>query len=388
MRWRRWSRRKESCLPSASDSGDAVPAEARRAKAEPREHVPLAPYSTLGVGGAARWYVRADTAEDVTLAHRWSRDRGIALFVLGGGSNLVIADNGLDALVMHMGIRGLSFETDGRDTRVAAGAGEPWDRLVRAAVERGLAGVECLSGIPGTVGGTPIQNVGAYGQEVGETIEAVAAFDLVTAQMRMLTASECGFEYRTSRFKRDDRDRFVICGVTFRLREGSPTATYADIVRYLEGARLGSPSVADVRQAVLDVRRRKGMVIDPTDLDTRSVGSFFMNPIVAAADRERMASAAGAEPPGFVMADQRVKIPAAWLIEHVGFRRGESDGRVGISSKHTLALINLGGATARDVLRLATRIKRAVVDEFGVWLRPEPVFVGFEDDPDVQYLQS
>jgi UDP-N-acetylmuramate dehydrogenase len=255
-------------------------------------------------------------------------------------------------------------------------------------VGRGLAGVECLSGIPGTVGGTPIQNVGAYGQEVAGTIEGVDVFDLAAGQFRTLGSPDCRFEYRMSRFKRDEPARFVICGVTFQLREGAPTATYPDIVRYLEGERLASPTVADVRRAVLEVRRRKGMVVDAADLDTRSVGSFFMNPVVTESDRQRVAAAAGSEPPGFVMPDQRVKIPAAWLIERAGFRRGETDGAVGISGKHTLALINRGGATARDVLRLATRIKRTVVERFGVWLRPEPVFVGFSDDAEVAYLRA
>jgi len=369
-------------------SGNDLSAESRRTQVEPQPQVALAPFSTLGVGGEARWYLHAETADDVAAAHRWSRERGVPLFVLGGGSNLVIADDGVDGLVLRMGIRGLRFETGDGETRVISGAGEAWDRLVRNAVERGLAGVECLSGIPGTVGGTPIQNVGAYGQEVAETIESVDVFDLAAAQFRALASTDCGFEYRMSRFKREDRDRFVVCGVTFRLREGSPTATYPDIVQHLERAGRSAASVADVRQAVLDVRRRKGMVIDAADTDTRSVGSFFMNPIVAAGDRDRVASAAGTAPPGFLMADARVKIPAAWLIERAGFRRGESDGAVGISSKHTLALVNRGGATARDVLRLASRIKRAVVEKFGVWLRPEPVFVGFDADPDVAYLQS
>jgi UDP-N-acetylmuramate dehydrogenase len=344
--------------------------------------------STLGVGGAARWYLRAETADDVAAAHRWSRDHGVPLFVLGGGSNVVIADGGIESLVLHVAIRGLRFDAGADRTRVVAGAGEPWDRLVLDAVERGLAGVECLSGIPGTVGGTPIQNVGAYGQEVAEIIETVDVYDLDSGQFLTLPSSDCRFAYRMSRFKREDPDRFVVCGVTFRLQEGEPTATYPDIVRYLEGEHLASPTVRDVRRAVLEVRRRKGMVLDAGDTDTRSVGSFFMNPIVTRSGRERVAAAAGAEPPGFVMKDDRVKIPAAWLIERAGFRRGETDGAAGISGKHTLALVNRGGATARDVLRLATRIKRTVVDRFGVWLRPEPVFVGFGDDVDVAYLQA
>ena len=348
----------------------------------------LAPLSTLGVGGAARWFVCARSPEEIAAAHAWSRQRGVDLFVLGGGSNVVIADTGIDALVLQVAIEGRTFTPLGDEILLAAGAGEPWDALVAAVVEHGLAGLECLSGIPGTVGGTPVQNVGAYGQEVAEVIERVTVYDRAEQRLRTLPASECAFAYRMSRFKAADVDRFVVCDVTFRLRRNVPTFTYPDVVRHLDRAGVASPSVADVRGAVLAVRRAKGMVLDAGDPDTRSVGSFFMNPVVRAADRERVAAAAGTEPPAFAMAGERVKIPAAWLIERAGFQRGEKAGPVGISSKHTLALVNRGGATARDVLRLAARIKRGVADRFGIYLRPEPVFVGFDRDPDVEYLQS
>jgi UDP-N-acetylmuramate dehydrogenase len=355
--------------------------------ASPLPHVDLAPHTTLGVGGSARWYVRAETADAVAAAHEWSRERGLPTIVLGGGSNMVVADGGVDALVLHMQVRGVRFEPRGAQTQLIAGAGEPWDPLVAAAVTRGLAGLECLSGIPGTVGGTPIQNVGAYGQEVAETIESVLVYDRTDRTTRTLPAAECRFAYRMSRFKRDEPDRFIVCGVTFLVQDGAPTATYPDIVRHLEDAGIRSPSLGDVRRAVLEVRRRKGMVLDPVDSDTRSVGSFFMNPIVDAEVRDRIASTDGA-PPAYAMGDQRVKLPAAWLIERAGFARGTADGPVAISSKHTLALVNRGGATARDVLRLAARIKRAVLERFGVWLRPEPVFIGFDGDPEVEFLQA
>ena len=378
-------------MPSAETGGAGRSdheAEAAAAALAPRATVPLAGFSTLGVGGPASWFVRAESAEDVAAAHRWSITHGIPLFVLGGGSNLVIADAGVRALVLQVALRGVTVAADGNDTVLTAGAGESWDAVVAEAVRRGLAGVECLSGIPGTVGGTPIQNVGAYGQEVGETIERLRVYDRAESRMQTLTGDECGFSYRMSRFKREDAGRFIVCDVTFRLRPGPPRATYPDVVAYLDRAGMSAPSLADVRHAVLDVRRRKGMVLDPTDPDTRSVGSFFMNPMVTPADRERVAAAAGSEPRGFAMADGKVKLPAAWLIESAGFRRGESDGPAAISSKHTLALVNRGGATARDVLRLATRIKRGVADRFGIWLRPEPIFVGFDGDADVEYLQK
>ena len=352
----------------------------------PEERIALAPLSTLGVGGSARWFVRAKSIADVTAAHRWAEDREMPMFVLGGGSNVLIADRGIDGLVLQMSIGGVTFAKDGTDTVLTAGAGEAWDPTVAAVVSRSLAGLECLSGVPGTVGGTPIQNVGAYGQEVADTIACVTAYDRTTGETAVLTRDECRFAYRMSRFKREDTGRFIVCSVTFRLRDGRPNTAYPDIAAYLERAAIASPTIRNVREAVLAVRKQKAMVIAPDDPDTRSVGSFFMNPIVAAADRERVAAIEGVEPPAFPMAAGKVKIPAAWLIERAGFSRGYADGAAGISTKHTLALVNRGGATARDVLRLASRIKRQVVDRFAIWLRPEPVFVGFDDDPDVDYL--
>ena len=356
------------------------------AMAVPRARVGLAPLSTLGVGGAARWFVRADDAQDVAAAHRWCEEQGVPWFVLGGGSNVVIADEGFDGLVVQIGMRGTSITEDSEGTLVKAGAGEEWDGLVEAVVARGLAGVECLSGIPGTVGGTPIQNVGAYGQEVASTIEQVTVYDCVERDIRSLVAGECGFAYRMSRFKGEDAGRFVVCDVTFRVRPGLPTATYADVAAYLKRADVSKPTVSIVRDAVSAIRRSKGMVVDANDPDSRSVGSFFMNPVVGADDLERVASVAGDRPPCFAMDQGRVKIPAAWLIERSGFRKGHADGAVGISTKHPLALVNRGGATAADVLRLATAVKRGVADRFGVWLRPEPVFVGFHAHPDVEFL--
>jgi UDP-N-acetylmuramate dehydrogenase len=352
----------------------------------PRANVPLASLGTLGVGGAARWFVRAEDTQEVAAAHRWCTEQGIPWFVLGGGSNLVIADEGFDGLVLQIGMLGTSIARDFEDTRVTAGAGESWDWLVEMLVGRGLAGVECLSGIPGTVGGTPIQNVGAYGQDVAGTIERVTVYDTVDRAIQSLTAAECGFAYRMSRFKGVDAGRFVVCDVTFRLRPGPPTSTYADVASYLKRANMSQPTLSIVREAVLSIRRSKGMVVDSADPDSRSVGSFFMNPIVMTEAVERVASIAGERPPCFAIDDGRVKIPAAWLIERSGFRKGHEDGAVGISTKHPLALVNRGGATAGDVLRLAAAVKRGVADRFGVWLRTEPVFVGFNGNPDVEFL--
>ena len=357
----------------------------------PQENVPLAPLTTLGIGGAARWFARATSVEQVIAASAW---RDAPVLVLGGGSNLVVSDEGFHGLVLHIGITGIRATPRGGDMMVSAGAGESWDGLVEFAVTRGLAGIECLSGIPGTVGGTPIQNVGAYGQDVAAVIESVHAFDCEKRGTVQLSPSECGFGYRTSRFKQRDAGRFIVREVVFRLRPGGvPTVTYPDIIDDLSKHSTGSPDVRAVREAVLNVRRRKGMVIDAADPDTRSVGSFFMNPVVSRAAFERIATAlpggadsSGPRVPHFMMDNDSVKIPAAWLIERSGFARGHVDGRVGLSTKHPLAVINRGGATARDVIRLARSIKHAVIDRFGVALRPEPVFVGFAGNPDIEYL--
>jgi len=308
----------------------------------------------------------------------------VPIFVLGGGSNLVIADEGFDGLVLQMCITGVTVTEKGSEAIVAAGAGESWDGLVQQTVERGLAGIECLSGVPGTVGGTPIQNVGAYGQEVASVIEWVNAVDCTTLSTVRLSRDECEFAYRMSRFKQRDAGRFVVSEVAFRLRPGTPpTIAYPDVVDHLSRSGIAVPDVRQVRDAVLAIRRRKGMVIDKTDPDTRSVGSFFMNPVVDRATFDRIAPA-----PHYLMQNDAVKIPAAWLIEQSGFARGHADGRVGLSTKHPLAIVNRGGATARDVLRLARTIKSAVLDRFGIVLRPEPVFVGFTSDSDVEDLRG
>ncbi|MGH9254327.1 MAG: UDP-N-acetylmuramate dehydrogenase [Vicinamibacterales bacterium] len=354
----------------------------------PQSAVSLTPFSTLGIGGPAQWFTRATTAEQVAAAHGWCCERNLPLFILGGGSNLVIADRGVDGLVLQMAICGADFAPRRSETVVRVGAGEPWDRVVAGAVLHGLAGLECLSGIPGSTGGTPIQNVGAYGQEVSDSIANVTAFDTTSRRMTTLTGADCRFGYRTSRFKREDAGRFVVCEVRLALRPGSPTMTYPDVVSHVQRSAISSPTLDDVRQAVLSIRRGKGMVIDEADPDTRSVGSFFMNPIVAADAHAGLEAASGGTVPGFRMPHDRIKVPAAWLIEQAGFPRGYGSGPVGLSSKHPLAIVNRGGAAARDVLKLATEIKRRVADRFGMSLTPEPAFVGFGDDEDVAYLRE
>lgn len=334
-----------------------------------REHVPLAPLTTLGVGGPARFYARVASVDAFATAVARSRARGLPLLVLGGGSNMLVADEGFPGLVVHMSIGGVEV----REGEVEAGAGESWDGLVAATVARELAGFECLSGIPGLVGATPIQNVGAYGQEVRQTVARVRAYDLTRYELHEFTNEECRFGYRESRFKLEDRGRYVVLSVVYRLAPGGdPAIRYPELERHLAGRE--RPSLADVRDAVLAIRRRKSMVLDPDDPDTRSAGSFFMNPIVPV----EIADAIDLPDAPRYPAPDGVKLSAAWLIERAGFARGYRRGNAGISSKHTLAIVNRGGATAVEIAALAREIRDGVHERFGVALVPEPVFVGIE----------
>jgi UDP-N-acetylmuramate dehydrogenase len=334
----------------------------------------------MGVGGQARWYVEAHDEPAVLAALRWAEERGLPLRVLGGGSNLVVADAGVETLVLRVALRGLAVREAESAVELTAAAGEPWDGVVRFAVERGWAGLECLSGIPGLVGATPIQNVGAYGQEVSDTIAAVRALDRTTRTIVTLPPAACGFGYRDSAFKSRAPDRHVILAVTYRLRPaGAPSVRYAELERHLAARGIASPGLADVRESVLAVRRTKSMVLDSADPNRRSCGSFFVNPVVPAAEAERVASVAGdpgmprwPEPGG-----ERVKLAAAWLVERAGFARGLADGAAGISTRHTLAIVAREGARASDVVRVARRVRDGVLARFGVRLHPEPVFWGF-----------
>ncbi len=351
-----------------------------------RERVPLAPLTTIGIGGPARWFVEATSADEVEQALSWAAEERLSTFVLGGGSNLLVADDGFPGLVLRVALRGVEEEPDRDAVTLRAAAGEPWDPLVERAVAAGLGGFECLSGIPGCAGATPIQNVGAYGQEVAETLVAVEALSREDGARRTFTAAECGFAYRDSVFKREERDRWVILAVTFRLqRDGAPALRYAELVRHFESAG-GEVALGRVRDAVLALRRRKGMVLDPDDPDTRSDGSFFTNPVVPAAMLDGVLAriaARGLAPesvPRFP-ASEGTKLSAAWLIERAGFRKGHTHGSVGLSSKHALAIVNRGGGTAREVVELVREVRGRVEDAFGVLLVPEPSFVGFDDDP-------
>ena len=346
----------------------------------------LAPMTTLGIGGPAQWFCEAKTPDAVAEALAWARERDASVTVLGGGSNVVIADAGVEGLVLRIGIRGLAFAARGARTIVSAGAGERWDDVVHAVVERGLAGVECLSGIPGTVGGTPIQNVGAYGQEVGHVISAVTVMDRVEGRVRLLTADECGFAYRASRFKLKDQGRFVVLGVELALSPGRGSVTYPDVTAWCAERGVADPTVGDIRQAVLAIRASKGMVLNASDRDTASVGSFFTNPVLEEREVARLKGRLGVTVPAYPTGRRLLKVPAAWLLEQAGCGRGFGTGPARLSSKHALAITNVGGARARDVVALACVIKRAVEERCGVSLVPEPVFLGFGADPDVAYL--
>ena len=363
-------------MPEARDRVE----EERDARIAPRSGVPLAPLSTMGVGGPARYYVEARDEDAVRAALEWAERRGLPVWVLGGGSNLVVADGGVDGLVVRVALRGVAAREVGRTIELTAAAGEPWDDIVRHAVEQGWAGLECLSGIPGLVGATPIQNVGAYGQEVSETVAAVRVLDRATRTVLSLDPAACGFGYRDSAFKSRTPDRYVVLAVTYRLRPGgAPTVRYADLQRHLAARGTGTPGLADVREAVLEIRRSKSMVLDPADPNRRSCGSFFVNPVVSSPEAERIAAAAGDEamPRWPEPGGQRVKLAAAWLVERAGLSRGYVEGHAGISSRHTLAIVAREGARAVDVVRVARRMRDAVRARFGVSLVPEPVFWGF-----------
>jgi UDP-N-acetylmuramate dehydrogenase len=332
------------------------------------ENVPLAPLTTIGIGGPARFFVRATNVDEVREALAWAREREQQVFLLGGGSNLLISDAGFDGLVVRLDLRGVTVESEDEFPMVKVAAGEPWDAFVSTAVNNGWAGIECLSGIPGSTGATPIQNVGAYGQEVSETIARVEVLDRTIDRVTWFTNWDCRFGYRSSLFKNIERDRYVVLSVTFRLRQGgSATVKYPELQRFIEERGIALDDLRGVREAVIAIRKRKGMVLDPADPDTRSDGSFFMNPIVP----EPLPDA-----PHFP-AENGVKLSAAWLIEHAGFQKGFVHGNVGISTKHTLAIINRGGGTASEALELVRMIQEKVREKFGVELHPEPNFIGF-----------
>jgi UDP-N-acetylmuramate dehydrogenase len=350
-----------------------------------RTDVLLAPLTTIGLGGRARYFASCPTVDSIRDAIAFAQRRGLRLHILGGGSNTIFADEGFDGLVLKIDLRGISREDTGTLVRLRAAAGEPWDDLVRQCIADGLGGLECLSAIPGSAGATPIQNVGAYGQEVSDTISCVRALDRKDVTEVAFTPEECRFDYRMSRFKSTDAGRYVILEVEFTLRKNAaPSIRYPELQRAidtsldLKSLPRGAPALSAVRSVVFELRRRKSMLIDPADPNTKSVGSFFVNPVVSVAEfdavRSRWAALGGKDPiPVFPSGEQR-KIPAAWLVEHAGYGRGSQRGGVGISENHTLALVNRG-ATSREILAYAEEIRAAVAEKFDIVLQLEPVVV-------------
>jgi UDP-N-acetylmuramate dehydrogenase len=365
----------------------------------------LADYTTLGLGGPAKAFVTAASESELIQALRAADTAGEPVLVIGGGSNLVIADAGFPGTVVHVNSRGISYSAGPSDTGHAVdttvAAGEDWDDVVAATLAEGLSGLECLSGIPGRAGATPVQNVGAYGHEVAEVITQVRVYDRQENETRVMRNGECSFAYRTSLFKSGRPEslvsagggvphravgaaRYVVLDVTFRLtrQQWSLPVTYAELAREL-GVPMGEQAAAaDVRAAVLKIRARKGMVLNPGDPDTRSAGSFFTNPVITQAEFARILATAEQQSgdgrvPHFPAPGDLIKVPAAWLIEHSGFAKGYgTPGKARLSSKHTLALTNAGDATTTDLIALAREIVAGVRVTFGVTLEPEPILLG------------
>lgn len=349
-----------------------------------QENIPLAPLTTLQVGGPARYFIEAQSESDVRDALAYASDRGLPLFVLGGGSNLVVSDAGWPGLVLQIALAGSRSSSEGAHTLFSAGAGESWDQFVAMTVANNCAGLECLSGIPGTVGGTPVQNVGAYGQEVSQTITSVRAMEITTGRIVEWSNVDCRFGYRSSALNTSERGRYIVLEVSFRLKkDGAPAIEYADLKKHFAGIPSGArPTLQQVRDAVRSIRLSKAMLIVPGDDDCRSAGSFFKNPVVIEREAMRVTELAQRRVPGksvpqYPAADGQVKLSAAWLVEQAGFGKGYGKGPVGISRKHSLAIVNRGGAKAQDIVALKDEIQKRVLDVWGVRLDPEPVFVGF-----------
>lgn len=339
--------------------------------AHPRPNVSLAALTTLELGGPARWLVEASGDEDVREAWNFARASHLPLVPVGGGSNVLVPDAGIAAVVLLMRTRGVSVRFEGSQVLLEVEAGESFDGLVERTVREGWQGLECLSGIPGLVGATPVQNVGAYGQEVADTLTSVEVFDTVTGTVRTLQHADCGFSYRDSVLKRTGRS--VVLRVRFRLQRGGlPALRHGELSTALGGA---PTDLGQVRESVLCLRRSKSMVLDAADPNRRSVGSFFTNPIVeasvAARVREQWPKA-----PAWPQADGRVKLAAGWLIENAGIAKGTTRGAVGVSTRHALALVHHGGGTTADLLALAAEVVAQVEARFGVRLEREAVLLG------------
>jgi len=351
------------------------------------ENISLAQYTTLGVGGPARWFIKTSDEEEMLAAVRLARAHAVPHFVLGGGSNLLVSDDGFPGVVIHVSGGGSMWQDEENGFgNIVSAAGTEWDSVVRLAVEKNCAGIECLAGIPGSVGGTPVQNVGAYGQEVSRTILSVRALDLEAEKVLNLTTEQCGFAYRSSIFNSSQKGRYIITSVVYGLEVGGkPYLEYRDVKQYFQERGIAHPSLAEVADAVRSIRKQKGMLLVEGDADVHSAGSFFKNPVVPMEVVPRLAVLAHCRPDevpqfppgGGDVTGKTVKLSAAWLMELAGFHKGFAMGHAGISSKHVLALINRGGATASEILALRDAIVNAVYEKTSIRLVQEPVMLGF-----------
>lgn len=346
-------------------------------------NVPFGQRTSLAVGGSAAWRAAVHSTAMLNETLQWAQANGLAWRVFGEGSNTLVSDAGYDGVLIEWTPSQIECSVGDDFLELHADAGVSWDDAVAAAVERNAAGIECLSAIPGTVGAAPIQNIGAYGQELSDVTNSVEVWDTLLSKAETIAARDCYFRYRDSRFKSEDAGRFIVTGVRLRLvPEGAPTLAYRDLHdRFQE--RVTAPSLQEVRDAVIDIRRAKSMVLDPQDPESRSAGSFFMNPILDVSDVDRMSKVArdagiAETVPSYAMDDGRRKVPAAWLIEHAGITRGTSLHNAHVSKKHTLALVADPAAKSEDVVALARHVRATVNRRWGVQLSPEPGFVGFE----------
>ncbi len=350
----------------------------------PLNDVPLALRTTLEVGGRARYFLQTANPEEVASGLSWAREHDVDVAIIGGGSNLLIADRGFDGLVIRQRDASLEHDVDGDSVRLRVTAGMNWDALVAWSVSRGFAGLECLSGIPGDVGACPIQNIGAYGQEVADVMSGVVALERQSGKTVTFDREACAFGYRDSMFKSVAPDRYVVTSVAMTLRAGgAATLRYSELERRVR--QEGTPTLAKVRETVLALRSDKSMVLDPKDENRRSAGSFFLNPIVSPDGAQQAMERAAVLAPGETMprypaSSGSVKLSAAWLIERSGLSKGTVRGPVGLSTRHSLAIVNRGGATAAQIVDFAVEIQTRVRDEFGVSLRPEPRPLGFRQD--------
>jgi len=347
-----------------------------------QSNVTLAPFTTIQLGGPAKYFVSCTSTDEIIAALTFAQKENLSVHILGGGSNTIFSDQGFDGLVIKIDLTGISLNKNNKFTIVTAGAGERWDDLVTTTIKQKLSGLECLSGIPGTVGATPVQNVGAYGQDIAKVLDTVQLVNRRTLQPTTLTNQQCHFRYRSSRFKSDDNEKYIITAVAFKLSNTSPHITYPPLVAALGGSDKVSQLTASqhdlelIRQTVINLRQQKSMIVNKADPNTRSCGSFFANPIISRSRLNNIQSQYQEEVPHYDVSQDSYKIPAAWLIAQAGFSKGYRHKGVGISANHNLALVNHNGTTA-ELLELAGHIQNKVKNQFNITLSREPAVTSY-----------